>query len=346
MGNGRHCRVPSLLMIMVALTGPNAFAGYIDTCYFKSTTLDTTALYYVLLPQSYKVEKAAGHRFPVLYLLHCAGGKASDFLTGTYHAMECIDSVHMIVVLPDDGLGDSWWLDSPMKPKSQMSKFFSGELKRRIDSLYPTCPDKANTGIAGHSMGGYGSFHNLLCHPDVYGVAFSAKGIMDLSAHATDLSIPTALGDKNGHLADYQRNDILYNVNVFAGINAKIGFYAGLYDNICRSENVRLDSLLTNLGVDHLFLQESESHGSMPLSSTMLMFKFFNDNFAANPVRIPLKDPHARGKEKSGPGICAHPGDYALDGRRIPLQTASGMSLHANTKNSVSKVNIGQIGKK
>jgi hypothetical protein len=47
-------------------------------------------------------------------------------------------------------------------------------------------------------------------------------------------------------------------------------------------ENRKLDTLLTERNVDHLYFETDESHYPMSRSSTMRMFKFFSDKFAEN----------------------------------------------------------------
>ena len=303
-----------MLILTMAMLVSGGHCGKIEDGSYTSALLKTTVTYKVLLPQSYAQKKAAGRRFPVLYLLHCAGGSPQGFVED-YGVSACIDSVDMIVVMPYDGTSFGWWLDSPILPDSKLSEFLAGEFKRRIDSLYSTFPDRQNTGIAGHSMGGFGALHNLLNHPNVYSIAFSAKGLLSLVDHAGGYGTNTVIGSPNEHMADYRANDILLNAQKFVGINAKIRFYSGPRD-LFPVENRKLDTLLTNLGVEHQYYENDEMHYPMSQASTMAMFRFFNSNFAANPVKVPH---NGKGSPKLGAVRDRRSGAqaYTLQGRTV-----------------------------
>jgi S-formylglutathione hydrolase FrmB len=304
-----------LFLSFVTILGiSNSAAGTIEQGSFLSLVVKKTIFYEVLLPQSYAQEKAAGQRFPVVYMLHCSNGSADD-MAHSFHIMDYLDNFHMIIVLPDDGRDfESWWLDSPILTDSKFSTFLATEFKRRIDSLYPTLPDRANTGVAGHSMGGYGAFHNLLCHPEIYSIAFSAKGVMDLPGNRGKYFASDVLGPYPADSANYITNDILRNAKKFDSVNAKIGFYSCPLDWF-PAENRKLDTVLTKRGVDHWYFEGTDqSHYPMDSVSTRLMLKFFNDHFAANGIKYPVK------KNIVMPGLSVDKKSraFTLNGRILP----------------------------
>ena len=245
--------------------------------YYYSAILRRTVEYSVVMPSNYKEKKTAGHRYPVLYFLHCAGGNNKSFIDD-YHIMESIDKFDMIVVIPYDGTGRGWWLDSPIDTLSQLSTWLAGEFKNHIDSSFPTYTNRGNTGIAGHSMGGFGALHNLALHPDIFGAAFSAKGLFDMVGHQGDYMANYFLGPFNINRQNYHNVDLIENINRFVNINAPIKFYSGPNDWF-QDENRIFDSLLTLYDVPHTYFENDEEHYPMLSESMHDMLEWFDSLF-------------------------------------------------------------------
>ncbi|MDD5675786.1 MAG: alpha/beta hydrolase-fold protein, partial [Chitinivibrionales bacterium] len=243
------------LALIIIFCGGTIVGGTVDRRSFISPLLGMTVLYDVFLPATYQQDVAQGKRFAVLYLLHSAGGTDSmwlDYNTGNMAVL--IDSAAgFIAVAPDNGMyRNSWWLDSPVMPGWAYSRFLVQELKPKIDSLYATLPARAKTGVAGHSMGGFGAMHNLIEHPDVFGSAFSIKGAFDLTLPLNpnwngDFGLYKVLGNQPADTAYWNAVNILKNIHRLAGADVHIGFYGGLNDPWFGQENRRLDTILTGL---------------------------------------------------------------------------------------------------
>ena len=118
----------------------------------------------VYLPPSYA--STAGRRYPVVYLLHGFGasdrswergykgfdiGSAMDSLTAAGAVRE------MIVVMPSarTRLGGSFYTNS--EATGNWEDFITGELVAYVDAHYRTLARPESRGLAGHSMGGYGT---------------------------------------------------------------------------------------------------------------------------------------------------------------------------------------------
>lgn len=273
-----HCFLFSLLLGTPAL--PRADSIH-DTLYY-SRQLKREARYMIILPSGFQEKAKKGRRFPVLYLLHCAGCDHRSFVE-CYHIEGLIDTFEMIGAIPYDGTGAGWWLDSPVNPLSQLSKWLTGEFKHRIDSLYPTLSDRGTTGVAGHSMGGFGALHNLAKHPEVFSAAFSAKGKIDLIGNAGGYFTDAVLGDFTVSLHNYRAVDILSNADTFVGINAAIKFYTGPNDRF-QIENRTFSRRLTKLGVKHEYFENAEDHYCMSRESMRILLAFFDDHFTRKSV--------------------------------------------------------------
>jgi enterochelin esterase-like enzyme len=300
--------VPFHAATALALTlSLSAFAGRVERTSYSSTILGKSVEYIVVLPNAYTAQVAAGKRFPVLYLLHCAGCRAWDWTSPEYGAQVdvLVDSVHYIVVAPDDGNVLSWWLDSPVKQKSGYHNFLVREFKPRIDSLYATLPDRGNTGIAGHSMGGFGAMHNLIESPEVFSAAYSIKGAVDLLPYPNNWGLDAVLGSQSTQMANWLKADVVSNACRLAGKNVAVRFYSGPNDWF-GDGNRRLDSALNSCSVPHSQVINSEVHFQVPYGSMRSVMMFFDSVFTGKPaatIRPPAgKGPANQGIRKKMPG--------------------------------------------
>jgi len=127
---------------------------------------------FVYLPPGYASQP--NRRYPVLYFLHGYGATAEaywklmvvpDAATKTMNA----GTVHeMILVLPDahtlyDG---SMYSNSPTT--GNWETYITHDLVTYIDSHYRTIANRESRGLAGHSMGGYGTLRLAMKYPEIY----------------------------------------------------------------------------------------------------------------------------------------------------------------------------------
>src|SRR5579871_3187399 len=132
---------------------------------------------WVYLPPSYA--KQSGRRYPVLYFLHGYTAHAE-----TYWKMMSVPETadqamsggalkEMILVLPDaytvyDG---SMYSNSPTT--GDWEDYISQDLVSYIDSHYRTIASREARGLAGHSMGGYGTVRIGMKHPEVFSALYA-----------------------------------------------------------------------------------------------------------------------------------------------------------------------------
>lgn len=135
----------------------------------------------VYLPPSYA--SSPSKRYPVVYLLHGFGGDEKDW--GGYApvkpAMDTLVSAgtvrEMIIVMPNgrNALDGSFYTNSATT--GNWDDYISSELVAFIDKKYRTIARPESRGLAGHSMGGYGTFAVGMRHAgDVYGALYSLSG--------------------------------------------------------------------------------------------------------------------------------------------------------------------------
>lgn len=136
---------------------------------------DATRDVFVYLPPSY--DTAADRRYPVIYFLHGYGATAQAYvnlmgLPGALDEPMTTDAREMIVVLPDANTlyNGSMYSNSPTI--GDWEGFVANDLVRYIDGHYRTVPERGSRGLAGHSMGGYGSIRIGMKHPEVFAALY------------------------------------------------------------------------------------------------------------------------------------------------------------------------------
>ena len=131
---------------------------------------------YVLLPPSY--DKARAHRYPVVYFLHGYQTTADQIMgwgpmEKRYEAAIAATGREFIVVVPDSFTKNSGSMYSDSVTVGNFETFTTHDLVAYIDGHYRTIAKRESRGLAGHSMGGYGTFRLGMKHPDVYSVLYA-----------------------------------------------------------------------------------------------------------------------------------------------------------------------------
>jgi enterochelin esterase-like enzyme len=130
----------------------------------------------VYLPPNYNKDKA--RRYPVLYALH-GYSISNEKWTTEIHTPQTIEgafatgSREMIVVLANAQTKHNGSMYSNSATTGNWEDFISRDLVAYIDSHYRTLAKPESRGIAGHSMGGYGTSRIAMRHPDVFSVFYA-----------------------------------------------------------------------------------------------------------------------------------------------------------------------------
>jgi S-formylglutathione hydrolase FrmB len=183
---------PATLVHQSALAGSG---GRILTLTLDSPAMGDQQHVDVLLPRGY--DASGRTRYPVLYLLHGAGGSFSDWVTHGVEADIDYTSVadHVgpfITVMPDDGKWGFYsdWYGSDIDgassyPPPAWTTYDIDELIPWVDAHFPTVASRSGRAIAGLSMGGFGAMSYAARYPDLFTAAGSFSGAVD-----TDLDYP------------------------------------------------------------------------------------------------------------------------------------------------------------
>lgn len=130
----------------------------------------------VYLPPSYA--KNPTRRYPVVYALHGYSIGNEKWTTevktpGTIEAAFGAGAKEMIVVLPDAQTVHNGSMYSNSVTTGDFEDYVAHDVVAYIDSHYRTIARRESRGLAGHSMGGYGTVRIAMKHPDVFSVVYS-----------------------------------------------------------------------------------------------------------------------------------------------------------------------------
>ncbi|ULQ59524.1 esterase family protein [Brucepastera parasyntrophica] len=122
----------------------------------------------VYLPPSYYTSDKS---YPVVYFLHGYNEVPGELVRSLEFADEAFsgqDAKEMIIVEPEGSnlYRGSFYVNSPAT--GNYEDYIAKELVALIDSKYRTIAKKEARGIAGFSMGGFGTLNLALKHPDVF----------------------------------------------------------------------------------------------------------------------------------------------------------------------------------
>jgi len=230
----------------------------------------------VLLPAGYGQSR---RRYPVLYLLHGAGGSYASWGAA---ATALARSRPLIVVMPDGGtvgFYSDWYNDGRGGPPMWES-YHVGELLPWIDRRFRTKAARRARAIAGYSMGGFGALSYAARHPDLFAVAASFSGVVDSNDPAllalfesarTPAGTPAVWGPRDTQEPRWRAHNPVdlaahlrgIRVMLFTGNGRPSHLYGGRPDSFegqIEKDNLTLDARLDQLGIPHLFRDRAGTH--------------------------------------------------------------------------------------
>jgi enterochelin esterase-like enzyme len=131
----------------------------------------------VYLPPSYA--SSPNRRYPVLYFLHGYGVRAETYWNSLSVPAAAEATVangsarEMIIVLPDAFTVYSGSMFSNSLTTGDWETYIAEDLVNYIDSHYRTIAERRARGLAGHSMGGYGTVRIGMKRPEAFSVLYA-----------------------------------------------------------------------------------------------------------------------------------------------------------------------------
>ncbi len=131
----------------------------------------------MLLPQRRPGDPQDNYQTPfrVLYLLHGYSDDQTAWQRWT-SIERYAEGLNLAVVMP--AAQNSFYTD--MVHGGKFFTFLTEELPAVVHDLFPLSTERADTFVAGLSMGGYGAFKLALSRPDLYAAAASLSGALDI----------------------------------------------------------------------------------------------------------------------------------------------------------------------
>jgi S-formylglutathione hydrolase FrmB len=297
--------------ILLAARAAAAAPALADDCRsVPSQILGRSVEVCVVLPADYS---SSSKRFPVLYYLHGLFENEHSWIDrGGQSILEGLvangDVGEFIVVLPDGG--KSFYINS-IDGRDRYEDFFVQELVPWVDTNFRTLASRQARGVAGDSMGGYGSLHLGMRHAELFG-SVSAQS----AALIAKLPNPLPTEGRWGFYARILQepfgsplNDAYWDSNSpltlaeypskFSGV--KLYFDCGNQDRYGFDEGAKsLDQTLTSKGFPHIFEIREGNHGWSYLSQYMKYPLVFHWKIFAAAQKASLED--------SEPVAAAHRG--------------------------------------
>lgn len=154
---------------------------------FNSKCLGMRTNVNVIIPESDEIfSDKFSKNLKTLYLLHGLGNDYSAYMRYTSIERYALKK-NLAVIMPS--ADHSFYTD--MEYGHNYFTFISEEIPRFIRNVFPLSDKREDNFIAGHSMGGYGSFKTALLKPESFSAAASLSGALDINHLFTE-------GPKNG----------------------------------------------------------------------------------------------------------------------------------------------------
>ena len=211
----------------------------------------------VVLPAAYGAEPE--RRFPVLYLLHGAGGDHASWARGT-DLIELLEKRPLIVVCPN-GRRTGWYVDSHLLSNSQVETHIVKELVPFIDGKYRTVARASARGISGFSMGGHGAVTLAAKHPGRFCSASSLSGIMDITRWPRQWGMSEVLGPLFENRALWKAQSATGLAKHFGGKDSRVRLLIDCgTDDFAFRENREFHEQLTRLEIKHVWRSREGGH--------------------------------------------------------------------------------------
>lgn len=167
-----------------AQTGGSAKAGTVEKIKVHGKSLEGNLEgdspdrdVFVYLPPSYASHP--NRRYPVLYFLHGYGATAEAYwklmtVPDTANRLMGGGTVHEFILVNPDAYtiyNGSMYSNSPTT--GNWEDYITHDLVAYIDSHYRTIANRDSRGLAGHSMGGYGTWRLAMKYPELYGAIYA-----------------------------------------------------------------------------------------------------------------------------------------------------------------------------
>ncbi len=246
--------IKASVILTVALLALNVAGAELSRHKVKSHIMDSEINVTVVLPESYA--KEPGKKYPVLYLLHGAFANNNGFPSFP-SVKQAVDNYKFIAVSPDAKF--SWYIDSPINPKSQYETFCAKELVQWVDSSYRTIQHRKSRGLCGFSMGGHGALYLGTRHKDIFGTGIGLSAGADIRPYKVHWKLPQILGPQETHMENWEKHTLINVVKDLKDSELNVYLDCGV-DDIFIKVNRNLHEQLLKQKVGHHYIERPGKH--------------------------------------------------------------------------------------
>lgn len=247
-------RIHLILFVFLLFLSSSVFSAEVDTVSTYSASMKKNIKAVVITPDSYDKKE----NFPVVYLLHGYSGSYEDWITKVPSLKEYADRYQLMIVCPDGSFG-SWYFDSPEMSDVRYETYVSSELVNWIDNRYNTIKNRKGRAIAGLSMGGHGAFYLSFKHQDIYSIAGSMSGGVDLRPFPENWDISKLLGTYAEYPKRWEQNSVINMTHLLTPNSLALILVCGT-DDFFYDVNVNLHEKLLLNNIPHTFISAPGGH--------------------------------------------------------------------------------------
>ncbi len=255
----------------------------------KGSTVDTVSTFSPSMKKNIKAvvikpdDYSSKLFFPVVYLLHGAGGDYSDWIKKVPEIIKYADDYHLIIVCPN-GDFTSWYFDSPIDLSMKYETYISSELVKWIDAHYKTIKGREGRAITGLSMGGHGALYLAFKHQDVYGAAGSMSGGVDIRAFPNNWDIAKRLGKYAQFPERWDSHSVIGLTYLLTPDSLSLIIDCGVSDFFF-PVNQKLHEKLVLMNIPHDFIARPGSHSWAYWANAVQYQLLFMNNFFEKGVK-------------------------------------------------------------
>lgn len=244
------------LYILLACLPGYLLAADVDTIQIYSRSMQKSIPAVVVTPDGYSSQPM--QRYPVVYLLHGAGGSYSNWIKKVPAIRALADQYQAIIVCPD-GASTSWYFDSPIDSGFRYETHVAKEVPDHMDSAYRTINDRRGRAITGLSMGGHGALFIAFRHADRFSIAGSMSGALHVSVIRRGYNVEKRLGDTVVNAAYWRDWSVLNVIEQYPKDSLSILIDCGTEDRVIPMNRAVHEKML-KLKIPHEYLERPGEH--------------------------------------------------------------------------------------
>lgn len=240
-----------LFWFIICLTATctfSAHAGLVDTISVYSPSMKKEIKSVIIRPDNYNSSKP----IPVVYMLTGYSGNHASWVKTYKNFHRYADTYNVLIVCVDPDYS-SWYWDSPIDPNYQYETYITKELLPYIDQHYATIKDRSARALTGLSMGGHGALYLSIRHQDLFSVAGSMSGGVDIRPFPNNWHMAKRLGPYHENKDVWEKHTVINLLHLIKPKSLQLIIDCGTEDFFYQvNENLHKELLYRNIQHDYI----------------------------------------------------------------------------------------------